>query len=181
MGWDFQLRRFRKYLVCSFLDNTLVTDHKTLYPIFKSNRKDSIQAEKIKMSHQDIRYKVVYQKGKLKEADYILRKRKPYIYLITEEQEEINNLSNFIYILHVAPVTSYIWKKIAKHTKKNSTLKELSKMLHQGRMWLPRDVPSNVLRFDRTLLNWWKHPLDWFWKVPRASSFQRVCSRRQLS
>lgn len=84
----------------------MVTDHKTLCPIFKSNRKGSIQTEKIKMSHQNIRYKVVYQKGKLNEADYILRKRKPYIYLITEEQEDMNNLITFIYILHAAPVTS---------------------------------------------------------------------------
>ena len=46
IGLDFELKRFRNYLVGSPLDNILVSDHKPLWAVFNGSHVDSILAEK---------------------------------------------------------------------------------------------------------------------------------------
>lgn len=54
--------------------------------------------------------------------------------------------------LHATPVTETLdLERMSEITRKGSTLKELSKMVHQGRSWLARNVPSKVLRFNNIL------------------------------
>ena len=76
MSVDFALRRFRKYLVGSPTDIIVVTDHKPLLPILDGRRSGSIRTESIKFNHQDIPYKLVYQKGRVNQSDYLSRKAK---------------------------------------------------------------------------------------------------------
>ena len=77
MGLDFGCRRFRQYSVGSPDAVTIVTDNKPLCSIFNGRRKGSIRTERIKMRHQDIRFQVVFQKGKLNQADFLSRRGKP--------------------------------------------------------------------------------------------------------
>lgn len=83
------------------------------------------------MRYQHIRYKVVYKKGKLNQTGFILRRGKPYIQLTAEEREEMNDLNSLLYIFHAIPGTEKLYlKRNTEHTKKDSVLKELSKMIH---------------------------------------------------
>ena len=55
----------------------VVTDHKPLIAIFKNIRRGSSRTERIKLRHQDINYKVEWQKGKTNKADYLSRHATP--------------------------------------------------------------------------------------------------------
>ena len=73
MGLDFGMRRFRKYIVGAPENIKLVTDHKPLCSIFNGRRTGSIRTEKIKMRHQDVRFEVIFQEGKLNQTDFVSR------------------------------------------------------------------------------------------------------------
>lgn len=55
------------------------------------------------MEHQDIQFDVVYQEDKLKEANFISHRGKPYTKLTDVEQRDMNDLSNLLDALHSAP------------------------------------------------------------------------------
>ena len=152
MGLDFGLRRFRKYLVGAPDTIKLVTDHKPLLPVFNGNRKGSIRSEKIKMRHQDIRYEVTYQKGKLNQTDYISRRGKPIEKVPAKEQEELNDLNNLLYMLHTTPIIDHIsLATISKETKKDETLKELLEIVKNGKTWLPKECSADLKKFKEIL------------------------------
>ena len=103
MSLDFALRRFRNYIVGAPEVVTVVTDHKPLCSIFNGKRKGSIRTERIKLRHQDIRFEVLYQKGKSNQTDFISRRAKPLLEIPTDEQEEAEDLTNLLYFLHTTP------------------------------------------------------------------------------
>ena len=92
MSVDFCLRRFRNYIVGAPDTVTVVTDHKPLCTIFNGNKLGSIRTERIKMRHQDIRFNVCYQKGKLNQTDYISRRAKPLHKIPQNEQDETQDI-----------------------------------------------------------------------------------------
>ena len=152
MGVDFGLRRFRNYLVGSPNVNTVVTDHKPLCSIFNGNREGSIRTERIRMRHQDVQYHVVYQKGKLNQIDYVSRRGKPFNKLTLGEKKESSDLDNLLFMLHATPVTDKMdLKVIAKHTKNDTTLKQLSNIVLSGKQWIPKQAPQEVQRFKGIL------------------------------
>jgi len=83
---DFGLRRFRNYLVGAPETVHVITDHKPLCPIFNGNRTGSIRTERIRLRHQDIRFKVTYQQGKRNQADFLSRHAKPLNKLPIDQQ-----------------------------------------------------------------------------------------------
>lgn len=133
MGIDFALRRFRNYLVGSPDQIEIITDHKPLRNIFNGNRKGSVRTERVKLRHQDIRFHVTYQKGKINQADYLSRHGKPIEKLTPEEQNEAEDLNNLLYMLHTTPVMDHIGlATIAKETMKDVTLLKLSDLIKSG-------------------------------------------------
>ena len=152
MGLDFALRRFRNYLVGAPEIVSLVTDHKPLIPIFNGNRKGSIHSEKIKMRHQDIRFEVKYQKGKLNQTDYLSRRGKPIGKVPVKEQKEVQDLNNLLYTLHTTPIIDYIsLATISRETAKDETLAQLIKIVKKGDTWLPKNCSSNLRKFKEIL------------------------------
>ena len=73
---DFALRRFRFY-VAGGPKVTIITDHKPLIPIFNKTRTGSIRSERIRLRHQDLDYKVEWEKGITNMADYLSRHALP--------------------------------------------------------------------------------------------------------
>ena len=133
MGIDFALRRFRNYLVGSPDQVEVVTDHKPLRNIFNGNRKGSVRTERVKLRHQDIRFHVTYQKGKINQADYLSRHGKPIEKLSPDEQNEAEDLNNLLYMLHTTPVMDHIGlATIATETEKDETLQKLSELIKSG-------------------------------------------------
>ena len=123
---DFGLRRYRNYLVGSPQVVQVVVDHKPLCPIFNSNRHGSIRTERIKLRHQDIRYKFVYRKGVQNDTDYVSRKAKPVDLLTKEESDHATELDNLLYVLHSTPVTDCIGlQNISVETKNDATLQKV--------------------------------------------------------
>ena len=116
MSIDFGLRRFRNYIVGA-PKVIVVTDHKPLCPIFNGNRQGSIRTERIKLRHQDVMFTVTYQKGKANQTDFISRRAKPLEHVPIEEQKEVDDLNNLLYILHTTPVLDKLGLgTIATHT-----------------------------------------------------------------
>ena len=152
MGLDFALRRFRNYLVGAPEKVSLVTDHKPLISIFNGNRKGSIRSEKIKMRHQDIRFEVKYQKGKLNQTDYISRRGKPIEKVPVKEQKEVQDLNNLLYALHTTPIIDHIsLATISRETVKDKTLSQLIKIVKKGDTWLPKNCSSKLRKFKEIL------------------------------
>jgi len=65
---DYGLRRFRFYILGG-PKVTVLTDHKPLKAIFSNTRKGSIRSDRIMLRHQDINYKVQWEKGQGNRAD----------------------------------------------------------------------------------------------------------------
>ena len=76
MAVDLALRRSRNYLVGAPDFINVITDHKPLCSVFNGNRTGSIRTQRIKLRHQDIRIKVIYQQGKNNQADFLSRHAK---------------------------------------------------------------------------------------------------------
>ena len=137
---DFALRRFRNYLVGAPDIVNVITDHKPLGPIFNGNRTGSIRTERIKLRHQDIRFKVSYQPGKKNQADFLSRHAKPLEKLPLEEQTETSDLNNLLYLLHTTPIMDHIGiARIAKHTSEDRILQDLRAHVENGQTWIPKD------------------------------------------
>ena len=105
---DFALRRFRQYVVGSPRNVVVVSDHKPLCNIFNGNRKGSIRTERIKLYHQDIRFVLMYQEGKLNQSDYLSRHAKPLSKLCSDEQKGPEELNKLLYALHSTPFMDHI-------------------------------------------------------------------------
>ncbi len=148
LGIDFALRRFRNYIVGSPIEIQVITDHKPLCSIFNGNRKGSIRTERIKLRHQDIRFVVTYQRGKVNQSDYLSRHAKPITALPQEEQTEADDLNNLLYLLHTTPAIDCLGiSTIAQATHEDPTLQKIATLIKKGQSWIPKTEPANVQRF----------------------------------
>ena len=104
---DYGLRRFRFYLVGA-PEVVIVTDHKPLEAIFKSSRTGSIRTERIKLRHQDIRYRVLWEKGTDNPADYLSRHATPRHKLACTEWNESMELEKTVWFINYGPYTEAV-------------------------------------------------------------------------
>ena len=150
MSIDFGLRRFRDFTAGSLNKITIVTDHKPLCSLFSGNRRGSIRTERIKLSHQDIRYTVKYQRGSSNQADYLSRHAKPIHVLDASEQSESEDLNNLLYTLHTTPIMDIIGiAAIAKATNNDKNLKQLQDIVTKGQTWIPKTAKKELLASNR--------------------------------
>ncbi|CAB3984514.1 Retrovirus-related Pol poly from transposon [Paramuricea clavata] len=148
LGIDFALRRFRNYILGSPTDIQVITDHKPLCSIFNGNRKGSIRTERIKLRHQDIRFTVIYQCGKVNQSDYLSRHAKPIEKLPREEQTEADDLNNLLYLLHTTPAIDCVGiSAIVQATSEDQTLQKIVALIKKGQAWIPKTEPAEVRRF----------------------------------
>ena len=146
---DFGLLRFRDYLVGSPTTIHVLTDHKPLVSIFANRRKGSIRAQRVKLHHQDIPYKVLHCKGSRNAADYLSRHAKPFNSLTEEEKAESEELTSLLYMLHTTPVTDHITlATISAETAKDPTLKKVVEYIRSGRRMSGKEDPE-VLKFEK--------------------------------
>ena len=149
---DYGLYRFRNYLVGSPTPTTVVTDHMPLCAIFNGNKIGSIRTERFKQRNQDLRFKVVYQKGKKNQSDYISRKTNPMKKLSKEDEKRSESINNLLYTLHTTPIIDKITlKTIAEETSKDETLKELRELITKGQTWIPKNSKAALLKFNNIL------------------------------
>ena len=131
---DYGLRRFRFYLVGA-PEVRVVTDHKPLIAIFKNIRRGSSRTERIKLRHQDINYKVEWQKGKTNKADYLSRHATPWEKVPPEEKEETNEFEKTVWFTRFSPYTEAVSiQEMVKQTQLDPELSALKKALKKGYM-----------------------------------------------
>ena len=129
---DFALRRFRMHLVGA-PETIIVTDHKPLEAIFRNRRLGSTRTERIKLRHQDIKYKVVWRDGKSNPADYMSRHATPSQHLPREIREEAQEFEKLVWFVNFGPYTEAVsMNKIIEHTKEDQTLKKLGSAIKKG-------------------------------------------------
>ena len=91
------------------------------------------------MHHQDIWFHVEYQKGKLNMTDFMTRRAKPWERVLKSEHNEADDLNNLLYMLHTTPVMNNIGlTTIAKHTKSDAILNDLTALIKQGKTWISK-------------------------------------------
>ncbi len=147
---DFGMRRFKLHLVGA-PPVTFVTDHKPLEAIFHNKRQGSIWSERIKLRHQDIKYKVIWRDGKSNPADYLSRHSTPTEMTSKEIQEESGELEKLVWFVNFGPYTEAVsLDKIIEHTAKDETLKRLKHAIAKGY------IPAK----DKDLLSGYSKMLD---------------------
>ena len=149
---DFGLRKFRNYLIGAPHQITVVTDHMPLCSVFNGSRCGSIRTERFKQKHQDIRFKVIYQKGKSNQTDFLSRRATPIDILGKAEIKEAEETNNILYMLHTTPVTDKITlKSISEETVSDPVLSALQKLILKGQTWIPKTADPQLQKF-RTIL-----------------------------
>ena len=149
MAVDFALRRFRQYLIGAPGIITVVTDHHPLLSIFNGKRAGSIRTERIKMRHQNIRFRLVYKKGSDNVADYLSRHANPWDTLPLHIQQESNDLKNLLYTLRLSPILDALGvKEIALATRSDPVLSKLQQKIRKGVTCIHSDE-LNLLPFKK--------------------------------
>ena len=152
LGIDYALYRFRHYLVGSPKTVTVVTDHMPLCSVFNGTRTGSIRTERYKQRNQDIKFKVVYQKGRKNQTDYLSRRALPVSKRPVEEQEMADSINNLLYTLHTTPIVDKITlKAIAEETENDPVLKKIKRMIINGETWIQKDEDEGVRKFKPIL------------------------------
>ena len=149
---DYALLRFRNYLIGAPNTITVVTDHMPLCSVFNGDRTGSIRTERFKLRNQDIRFKVVYQKGKKNQTDYLSRRATPIKKCSKEEIEHAESLNNLLYTLHTTPIIDKITlKRIAEETANDTTLSKLQEIVKTGKTWIPKHAEEALQNFKTIL------------------------------
>jgi hypothetical protein len=116
---------------------TVITDHKSLCSIFRNLRKGSVRSERIKPRHQDINYKVVWEKGATNAADYLSRHAMPLKHLPADIEEETKELEKTVWFIQYSPYTEAVSiTQLIEQTKKDPLLNSLKKFICKG--YLPK-------------------------------------------
>ena len=137
---DFGLRRYRYYCVGG-PTVTVITDHKPLLGIFGNTRRGSIRSDRIKLRHQDVRYKLDWEKGARNPADFMSRHSTPFLALNKELQSEATEFEKTVWFLQFSPYTESIsLEKIIKETKKDPILNSLKQYIRKG--YIPKAEES---------------------------------------
>ena len=152
LGIDYALYRLRHYLVGSPRMITVVTDHMPLCSVFNGSRTGSIRTERYKQRNQDIKFKVLYQKGKKNQTDYLSRRAIPISKRSVEEQQMAESINNLLYTLHTTPIVDRITlKTIAEETENDPILKKIKKMIIEGKTWIRKDEDEAMQKFKLIL------------------------------
>ena len=137
---DFGLRRFRYYCVGG-PPVTVVTDHKPLIGVFGNTRQGSIRSERIKLRHQDIRFKLVWIKGSKNPADFTSRHGTPLSAVPRKWRKETTEFEKTVWFLQFSPYTEAIsMERIMKETEKDSVLSSLKDHIRKG--YIPNSATS---------------------------------------
>ena len=129
---DFGLRRFRYYCVGG-PTVTIITDHKPLLGVFGNTRHGSIRSDRIKLRHQDVRFKLVWMKGSTNPADFMSRHGTPYSKLSNKRQRETTEFEKTVWFLQFSPYTEAIsMEKIIKETEQDPVLSSLKEYIRKG-------------------------------------------------
>ena len=143
---DFGLRRFR-YFIAGGPEIKVVTDHKPLVSIFSNARKGSVRTDRIKLRHQDMKYKVIWKEGKVNPADYLSRHATPFSSISRDQQKETSELEKTVWLLQYAPYTESIsMSRIIDETDKDKTLHALKKYIRKG--YVPK-TKANLAPFKK--------------------------------
>ena len=152
LGVDYALSRFRNYIIGSPKEVIVVTDHMPLCSVFNGSRTGSVRTERYKLKNQDLRFKVVYQRGKQNQTDYISRRASPLQTRSKEEQQEAESINNLLYMLHTTPIVDRITlKAIAEETSNDETLNKLQMIVQEGKTWIPKDADESLKKFKPIL------------------------------
>ena len=102
------------------------------------------------MRHQDIRFKVQYQKGIKNQTDFMSRNARPLSQLSNEEQNEADDINN-IYMLHTTPIIDHIvLSTIAEHTTSDPILKDLREIIKEGKTSIPKDSSPKLYKLKKS-------------------------------
>ena len=152
LGVDYALFRFRNYLVGAPNMITVVTDHMPLCSVFNGNKTGSIRTERYKQRNQDIRFRVVYQRGKSNQTDFLSRRAVPIKKLNEEEQQRSESINNLLYTLHTTPIIDKITlKSIAEETASDEVLAKLQEIIKSGQTWIPKHEGESLQKFKAIL------------------------------
>ena len=151
LGVDYALFRFRNYIVGSPNTITVVTDHQPLCAVFNGKRSGSIRTERYKQRNQDIKFKVIYQKGKTNQTDFLSRRAAP-MRDCSEEKERSEGINNLLYALHTTPIIDRITlKAIAEETASDRVLMKLQKIVKASQTYIPNHEDEDLLKFKPIL------------------------------
>ena len=143
---DFALRRFRHYIVGDPKDVTVVTDHKPLISIFRNTRRGSVRTDRIKLRHQDINYKVLYQKGASNRADFMSRHGTALEKVPREWREESRELEKTVWFLNLSPYSEAVsLPNIIQETQKDPILSKLISHIRKG--YIPKQDKTELKAF----------------------------------
>ena len=152
LGVEFGLRRFRNYIIGAPHQITVVTDHMPLCAVFNGTRGGSLRTERYKQKHQDIRFKVIYQRGKINQTDFLSRRGTPIQQLDPEEQHDSEEINNILYMLHTTPIIDRITlKAISDETHSDPTLSALQQLVRVGQTWIPKTAEPALQKFRAIL------------------------------
>ena len=145
---DYALFRFRNYIIGSPRTITVITDHQPLCAVFNGSKIGSVRTDRFKQRNQDIRFKVVYQKGKKNQSDFISRRATPIKKLSDEEQQRSDSINNLLYTLHTTPIIDKITlKSIAEETANDEVLVKLTEIVKSGKTWVPKEEEEAIQKF----------------------------------
>ena len=100
------------------------------------------------MRHQDIRFKVQYQKGIKNQTDFLSRNAKSLSQLSNKEQNEADDINSILYMLHTTPIIDHIGlSTMAEHTTSDIILKDLREIIEEGKAWIPKDYSPTLYKF----------------------------------
>ena len=126
----------------------IITDQQPLCSIFNGKKKGSVRTERIKSKHQDNRYNVVYQKGKLHQSNYISRHAKPLEKMPLDIQMETEENNNLLYMLHMTPIIDCTsLATVSKETEADHTLRKIKTYLKKNQKWIPKNEIKSVQMF----------------------------------
>ena len=106
------------------------------------------------MHHQDIRFNVEYQKEKPNQTDFMSRQAKPWEKVPKSKQDEADDLNNLLYMLQTNPVIDSIGlATIAKHTKSDAVVNDLTALIKQGKTWISKPADNKLRKFEQIARN----------------------------
>ena len=116
------------------------TDHKPLVAIYKSQRRGSVRTQRIQLRHQDIKYSVQWQPGKINPADFLSRHAKPLKTVPKEWLKETEELEKTVWFMQLSPYTEAVsMDKVIEETKKDAVLNKLLACIRKGS--IPKEPP----------------------------------------
>ena len=106
----------------------------------------------MKLRHQDIVFSVEYQKGQINPTDCLSRRGKPLAEIPIEQQKEVDDIKNILYMLHTTPIIDNLGlTRIARETNKVEILKQLREIIERGPRWIPNTSDACLKKFEQVI------------------------------